>query len=417
MTGYNVDKIGPPYIDRFQGGLANTEMVLSSIKALDPETKSRLKPEKRVDIFLKRLKKIEKGLSDSNISQEVRDVRKQKLDLLIENYISANIVKKENIPEGYLRKRLEIAGKKGYGNLRWTKNAKEKEVAQIQTEQKADLKMWSDYLISDGAKIAYPLWFRFYVFLSISKLRSIDKVMHTFPRRDRTTIDTFPLLNREVLAKVYTYVNMSAELQFEEKGIDSLPEGMCELEKGKIKNRKRSLDIFGRLAYQGRFGKLYFEVMDKQWVQELAALKIRGESTTKGEWVTFKHGSDPEELANVLRGKGTGWCIAGSVVARNYLNEGSMYVYFTRDMEDYFSIPRILIRTGNNSVIEVCGIRKGQKLEPDLVGIARKKYMELPGGDKYDKVVYRLVARGHRLLRRKLTGSFIFLRNKGVPAS
>jgi hypothetical protein len=417
MTGYNADKIGPPYIDRFQGGLANTEMVLASIKALYPKTKSRLKPEKRVDIFLKRLKKIEKGLSDSNISQEVHDVRKQKLDLLIENFISAIVIKKENFPESYFRKQLKIAGKKGYGNLRWTKDAREKEVARIQDEQKADLKMWSDYLISDGAKVAYPLWFRFYVFLSISKLRPINKVMRTYPRRDKTTIDTFPLLNREVLAKVYAYVNMSAELQFEEKGIDGLPEGMCELEKGKIENQKRSLDIFGRLAYQGRFGKLCFEIMDRQRIQERAAVRRRGESTIEGEWATFERGSSPEELVTVLRGKGTGWCIAGSVVARNYLNEGSMYVYFTRDKEDYFSIPRILIRTGNNSVIEVCGIRKGQKLEPDLVGIAREKYMGLPGGDKYDKVVYRLAARGHRLLRRKLAGSFIFPRNRSVPSS
>jgi len=42
-------------------------------------------------------------------------------------------------------------------------------------------------------------------------------------------------------------------------------------------------------------------------------------------WVTFskQQGHTGEDVANTIRGKGTGWCIAGSEI----------HIYYTRDKE------------------------------------------------------------------------------------
>jgi len=388
MTRYNTDKIGASYLNRLHGEFANTKMVLSSVKTLSPEIRNNLNPERRLNIFIKTVRNIESS------------AHKQKLNLLIESYISAVVVKKKDIPESYFQNQAKIAEERGFKDLKWTREAREKEMVRIQNEQKASLRIWTDYLISGDAKTAYPLWFRFYVLHSVSKLRSIVIGGHIYPKRDRNTIAAFPGLNQRALAELYTYINSSAKLQFDEKNIGSLSEGVRGAEKERIKNKRRNLDTFGQLAYQGRFSKLYFEIGQKQHLRELAVIKKGGKSITSGEWVAFKQGSDSGKLEKALQGKMTGWCITGSETAQKYLKEGDIYVYFTYDKKGNLSFPRIAIKMENGSVVEVRGISKDQNLESGFVHIAKEKYRKLPGGDKYDKMLFRLIIRGNRFLRR-----------------
>lgn len=88
-------------------------------------------------------------------------------------------------------------------------------------------------------------------------------------------------------------------------------------------------------------------------------------------------------MENDLRGKSTGWCTAeGSAEA--HLNAGDFYAYYTKT-ESGYTQPRVAIRMENGIVVEVRGVDKRQALEPELVDIARNKFKDLPGGDKYEK--------------------------------
>lgn len=91
------------------------------------------------------------------------------------------------------------------------------------------------------------------------------------------------------------------------------------------------------------------------------------EQTNAGRWEKFEHGSSLFSLYKSIKNHGTGWAIAGENVSVNQHWDNDFYVYFSKDKNENYSIPRIFIKVKDEQVMEVGGITKYQNLEPFLL--------------------------------------------------
>ncbi len=388
MADKSTTEIGAQFINRFYGKLSSSAAVDLAVTTLSLPEKNKLNPEARTFKIIEMLEKVEELAFEKDITEDERKARGERLDQIVSAFIEESIIKKEDVPDNHFQNQLRLLRERGHGDLEISDDIKKQEIESIKNEQRASLINWTDYLLSDDARSAYPeTWFRFYVLKNISELKSVDKQKATYPKRDKNYVGVFPELNQEVLSNLYKHVKKVAEIQFEEKSIAGLKKDEVIERRRVLEDAKRELDDFGQLAYQGRFGQLYYNLADRQREQQLTALKERGMSGTEGEWKTFAQRSGADELVKSLEGRGTGWCIAGEETALNYLKQGNIYIYFTKDSDDKLSLPRVAVRMENGSVAEVRGVNSDQNLEPEFIDIAKEKYEKLPGGDKYGKKV------------------------------
>ncbi len=387
MADKSTGEIGAQFINRFHGTLASSALVDLATVTLPSSERNKLNPEARTFKIIEMFEKAEELAFEKDITGDERKARGERLGQIVNAFIDESIIKKEDVPDSYFQNQIRILEERGHGRPEISEAVRQQEIERIQNEQRASLRNWTDYLLSNDARSAYPTWFRFYVLKNISNLKSVDKQKATYPKRDKNYVGVFPELNREVLSNLYKYVKEAAEIQFDEKAVVGLRKEEVEGKRKALSDKKKLLDIFGQLAYQGKFGQLYYNLGDRQREQQLVALKERGMSGTEGEWKTFAQCSGTDELVKSLEGKGTGWCIAGKETASNYLEQGDMHIYFTKDSDGSYTLPRVAIRMEGGSVAEVRGVEKGQNLEPDFVEIAKEKYSSLPGGERYDKKV------------------------------
>jgi hypothetical protein len=98
----------------------------------------------------------------------------------------------------------------------------------------------------------------------------------------------------------------------------------------------------------------------------------------------YDQGSSPDKLENDIRSKGTGWCTA-SGLARDHLAGGDFHVFYTKDSNEQYTVPRIAIRMLNGKISEIRGIGLNQELEATLVETAEEKGRTLPGFEKFQK--------------------------------
>lgn len=388
MADKSTIEIGAQFINRFHGTLSTSSAVDLATATLSPLERNKLKPEARISKIIGMLEKIEELAFEKGISEEERKARGERLDQIVSAFIEESIIKKEDVPNNHFQNQLRLLKERGYGELEINDDIKQQEIERIQNEQRASLRNWTDYLLSNDARSAYPTWFRFYVLKNISNLKLADKQRSTYPKRDKNYAGVFPELNQEVLSNLYDYVKEAAEIQFDEKAVAGLKKEEVDEKRRTLGNRKKELDNFGQLAYQGKFGQLYYNLGDRQREQQLTAIKERGMSGTEGEWKTFAQGSKTDELVKSLEGKGTGWCISGEETASKYLEQGDIHIYFTKDSDSKLSLPRVAVRMENGSVAEVRGVNSDQNLEPEFIDIAKEKYEKLPGGNVYDKKVF-----------------------------
>ena len=113
-------------------------------------------------------------------------------------------------------------------------------------------------------------------------------------------------------------------------------------------------------------------------------------NTTLGKWIKYEQGSDYHKLRDSLQGYYTGWCTAaGENFAKEQLENGDFYVYYTLDKNGEAKVPRIAIRmNGHNEIGEIRGIADNQNMEPEMISILEKKLEEFPDRDKYRKKEY-----------------------------
>ena len=159
-------------------------------------------------------------------------------------------------------------------------------------------------------------------------------------------------------------------------------------EKGHILNEKRILNksindhmilgydildyIYQNISHCESFVKLYFEAIEYTNKKSLSSKSIQIDNLdtfNKGRWIKFK-GKDnctPEEFQeNVSELKAlvanTNWCTKNN--ASSHLSGGDFYVFV--DNEDN---PHIAVKTIKDSIDEVRGILKGQRIEPEYENV------------------------------------------------
>ena len=160
-----------------------------------------------------------------------------------------------------------------------------------------------------------------------------DTVEITFAKRTKDTTAPYPELNREALALIY----------------DKLEE--------KYAGKTQEDEVLNTLLKSENFGKLYTYFLEQS---------IGGEYDQKvieGVWKDYEEGSDPELLSESLRGYGTGWCIAGRKTAEEYLEKGSVRVYYSNDNEGEPLIPRIAVVEQYDRITEIRGVEEQQHTE------------------------------------------------------
>jgi len=278
----------------------------------------------------------------------------------IDRQIEANVIKAENVPDGYFELQRRIAREQGHGDVTITQNMREQMTEAVQADQRVGLGKWVEYL--GGEDGGYPDWFKSYTFSSVTKLGNYDKEKGEFLKRSRGTTAAYPELNREALAYVYDVLNKS---RVQHEPVD-----------GGANNEQLQ-----KLLQGANFGKLYAHA-----VLEIAPTSPELLKDTRGSWTKFNQSSDPRtarRLAGSLQGHGTGWCTAGESTANIQLQGGDFYVYYTRDEDGKETVPRVAIRMQEGSVAEVRGINTAQELESEMADITSERLQDLPGGEEY----------------------------------
>ncbi|KKQ90321.1 MAG: hypothetical protein UT11_C0008G0009 [Berkelbacteria bacterium GW2011_GWA2_38_9] len=237
-------------------------------------------------------------------------------------------------------------------------------------EQEKTLGAWIDYLGSEEANF-YPTWFKYLALRSLQKMGKRDRDAEDYSKRSANTLTPFPDLSYEAFSKTLDAIK--------QQELDSLIDTQSESEK----DEQEALKILSQAIERGDFSKLYAHFQG-----EVEKAKREAKEGTTGQWRYFPQGSDPQILKSTLEGKGTEWCTAGGEVAANQLKQGEFYIYYTYDQDKKPTNPRVAIYLINDEISEVRGIYgKDQDLELEFVDIAREKYKEFPGSEKYEKKI------------------------------
>ena len=238
-------------------------------------------------------------------------------------------------------------------------------------EQEKTLGIWIDYL-GDKEADYYPVWFKYLALRSLQKMGKRNRDTGDYSKRSANTLQPFPDLSREALSRTLTAIKQMQDkrtlLDFEK--INEYPD-----------DELSALAELDRAAAKGDFAKLYAHFQNEIEKER----RERGESTA-GEWRHFPQGSDPRILVSTLEGKGTEWCTAGLDIASGQLEQGEFWIYYTFDKDKKPTDPRVAIFLIEGEISEVRGVYgKNQDLELDFVDIAREKYKDFPGSEKYEK--------------------------------
>ena len=285
----------------------------------------------------------------------------------------------EDIPDAYWKQQEQILRDNGQGR-ELSRGEKETLAEDLIEKQRESINTWSNYL---GDKdCPYPLWFKIYAFDGVSKMGLINKETKEFEKRDKSTVASFPILNPEVLAKVYRNIN-------EFYGVDKEDWLAQHPDDEKLVS----------LVKSGNFPKLYA----KELFETKTIIKTPEKpEDIEGDWFTYQLG-DEDELAKAA--EGTGWCIADPNVAHNYLEYGNYghsrneetdeessskaeFIIFklkAPNSPDGYSTNGVAsIRLDPDGMVtEVSGLNEGQAIEDSLIPTVKEKVLSLPGGKEF----------------------------------
>ena len=285
----------------------------------------------------------------------------------------------EDIPDAYWKQQEQILRDNGQGR-ELSRGEKETLAEDLIEKQRESINTWSNYL---GDKdCPYPLWFKIYAFDGVSKMGLVNKGTKEFEKRDKSTVASFPILNPEVLAKVYRNIN-------EFYGVDKEDWLAQHPDDEKLVS----------LVKSGNFPKLYA----KELFETKTIIKTPEKpEDIEGDWFTYQLG-DEDELAKTA--EGTGWCIADPNVAHNYLEYGN-YGHSRNEETDEESSSKaefiiFKLKAPNSpdgystngvasirldpdgKVTEVSGLNEGQAIEDSLIPTVKEKVLSLPGGKEF----------------------------------
>ena len=300
-------------------------------------------PKKRMEIYIELQKKLHDLIKNSN-----------HINLLKKLYYQKYVIKRENIPNKYFQNREKLLLENGYG--RYNEFDKQKDIELIINNQKKSLEIWIDYFLSKDSNF-YPMWVKYWVFQGMIKLGTYDKKRNKYMTRTKDTIAPFIELNREALA---------LSIEFLRKYV----------EENKITNNK-DLD---RLIEGGSFQKIYTYFLKK--------INVKTDNNSNdGIWKKYSRGNKYMLLVKSLKNKNTGWCTASEEVAKIQLRQGDFYVYYTKDSNQKYTVPRIAIRMEADTIAEIRGVLSSQNVEPCFEQVLKEKIKELDNNNEYYKKV------------------------------
>ncbi len=329
-------------ISKMYKDLHNSERVMHVSKGSD-------KKRERLLNYFNRLEEIHKRVSESKNKSDEK--------LLKGFYYDLYVIKPEDIPESYFQNQVKLARERGYGNIRLTNEDKKRMTDQVIEDQKHSLDKWIEYFLYDEESKSYEMWEKYWVFQGLQNLGKYDKKTYKFSKRDKTTVYPFPPVEREF---IFTTLHLMEDY---------------------IKDKKGDEEIKSALG-SGNFKMLYEYVIKQSLFRE-----EQQSNGTDGKWIKYEQGSDYNILRDSLQGYYTGWCTAaGENFAKDQLEDGDFYVYYTLDENGEAKVPRIAIRMdGKNKIGEIRGILGKQNMEPEMMPILEEKLKEFPDRDKYLK--------------------------------
>lgn len=278
-----------------------------------------------------------------------KDVQDKSSELLLQ----AMVIKRCNFPESYFKNQAEIHRQQGRGEMSLDANMRNKMMDTVMQDQKRSLEQWLDYLQQQ-----YPGWYNFYVLEALSKMGAYNPKNGRYSKRRKDYVGTFPELNREALAQVYSHLQA-----FHSK---SLSEDL-------------DTELLNILK-TGSFVRLY------EYFLQNHTQKDYDKTETSGQWIKYEQSENKEQaelLASTLQGWNTGWCTAGEQTAREQLAQGDFYVYYSKNKMGMSNVPRVAIRMEDDEVAEVRGIEKDQNMEALMTTIMQDKIQNLKGGKEY----------------------------------
>ena len=357
--------------DKFIGKLYDI-LLESDIIRYDDKPKDLKEKKERLEKYLNKLDRVQSKV----ISKE------EHVDTLKRLYYDRYVIKSEKIPDSYfksLEKRYLDEGH-GHHNLvnpdnEFDRELKQQHINVIIREQKDSLDAWLNYFLSKDSDYL-PMWAKVWAFQGMLNIGSLNKEKDGYARRSNTSVNPFVSLDSEILGKC------------------------VELVKETFDNKEVNDKEIEKLIVSGSFAKLYGKLLANK-----KQLKV---SSNEGIWIKYnyeseeqankkiKEGQVPEylKLYNSLQGYNTGWCTAGSketaksqICGGKSYQGGDFYVYYTKNKDNEYKIPRIAIRMDGEDIGEIRGVAEGQNIESNMDSVLEEKLKEFPDGKLYQKKV------------------------------
>lgn len=299
-------------------------------------------------------------------------VKEHYIELLKRLYYKRYVIKEEDIPNEYFEHLSEMYLEEGYGRLCLDFPYTDEEietrtfhVSQVIKEQQSSIDEWLNYLFSSDSDYI-PMWAKVWAFQGMLDIGTLNKSLSGYNRRNKNTVGPFVGINSELLGKCVNYLKMYLKLEKEEYPSEEI----------RI------------LASSTSFYQIYGKLL-----ASIKKIELNGDD---GIWVKYNHNSESDalKLYNDLQGYNTGWCTAATKeIAKNQICGGGnyiggdFYVYFTKDKNNEYKIPRIAIRMNDYQIGEVRGIAKFQNIETEMDEILDIKLKEFSDGQQYMKRV------------------------------
>ncbi|MSR78853.1 MAG: hypothetical protein EXS59_01780 [Candidatus Taylorbacteria bacterium] len=327
-------------------------------------------PREKIGAYLDRLNEI--------FNPEDADKKERRVDFLKDKLHDEFVIKEDEIPESAFLLEQRIARELGHGDIEITQEFKDRKTAQIIGDQTKSLDMWVDYLSSPDAQ--YPDWAKYWAFRSVLKMGKLKKETDKdgnekarFQNREKDTVAAFAPMNPRALAMTIGVMRSKIEEKSKPKK-----------ERKPVENKSVKLDDqdFQKLLSTESFSKIY-----TQFLIELPEYSTEGLKETRGEWVKYPQGADPTKLVKSLEGYPLEWCTANIDTARDQLQGGDFWVYYSLNELGEAKIPRLAIRMEGNHIAEdPRGNAPGQNLDPYIGSVLEEKLKDFgTEGQAYKK--------------------------------
>lgn len=266
-------------------------------------------------------------------------------------YYEKYIIKRSDIPHQYYHNYVNRLKDQGYGYITLTNELESQIQDEIIKNQKESLDVWLNFLFSEDSQ-HYSMWSKFWAFQGMLKIGKYNFETKSFSKRRKDNISRFADLNENALKLSLEYI----ERYIKKKEIDD--------------------DGLKRIIKSGSFECVY------GYIIELLNSKVN-----EGVWVKYPKNSDPIPLVKSLRGYNIDWCTLGTKSASDHIKLGDFHIFYTKDLEGKYKVPRVAIRMVDNEIAEIRGIGEGQSVEPELEKIVEAKLNEFANKDIYYKKV------------------------------